>query len=189
MVKFADPAQSYAELETLLADAEAVLQRLGLPYRILSSAPATSASRPPNVTTSSCGRPARTRAGSLLLQQFRVLPGPARQYPLPQGGRQGRFSAYLNGSGVALGPLVVALLENGQEADGSVILPEALAPYMDGLLPDRAARGMTPSQPQPLLQALEQAVRELDLFETRKPLLAAVSGGADSMACCCPCAR
>ena len=65
--------------------------------------------------------------------ELRGLPGSARQYPLQDRRREAAFVHTLNGSGVALPRTVVAILENYQNADGSVTIPAALRPYMGGL--------------------------------------------------------
>jgi len=134
MVKFTTPESSYTELEALVGDAEDILQRLGLVYRVkalctgdLSFAAAKCYDlelwAPANqvwLEVSSCSN----------FEDFQ-----ARRAGIRYRDEQGktRFVHTLNGSGVALPRLVVALLENGQQADGSVVLPPALVPYMGGV--------------------------------------------------------
>ncbi|OGL59020.1 MAG: serine--tRNA ligase [Candidatus Tectomicrobia bacterium RIFCSPLOWO2_12_FULL_69_37] len=135
LVKFARPETSYAELESLTRDAEAVLQRLGLPYRVsalcagdlgFASAktydlevwlPSQEAYR----EISSCSNFGDFQARRA---QIRFRPGP---------GAKPEFVHTLNGSGLAVGRTVVAILENFQREDGSVAIPGALRPYMRGL--------------------------------------------------------
>ena len=63
--------------------------------------------------------------------EFRGVPGAAREYPLPpEGKNKTEFVHTLNGSGLAVGRTWVAIVENYQQADGSVMIPEALRPYI-----------------------------------------------------------
>ena len=72
--------------------------------------------------------------GDLLLLQLPGFPGPPGRHPLPPGRRGApEFVHTLNGSGLAVGRTLVAILENYQQADGSVLVPEVLRPYMGGL--------------------------------------------------------
>ena len=70
-----------------------------------------------------------------LLLELRRLPGPPHECALPRGkdGKDTRFVHTLNGSGVAVGRTLIAVMENYQDADGSIRIPEALKPYMGGL--------------------------------------------------------
>ncbi len=77
-----------------------------------------------------CGRVARGQ----LVQQLRGFPGAAREHPLPAGaGAKPEFVHTLNGSGLALPRVLIAVIENYQQADGSIVVPEVLRPYMGGL--------------------------------------------------------
>jgi seryl-tRNA synthetase len=136
LVKFTLPEDSMAELEKLTADAERILQKLGLPYRVVALSAGDlgfSSSKTydlevwfPSQNTyreiSSCSNykdyQAR-RAG------IRFRRGPNTK---PE------FVHTLNGSGLAVGRALAAILENYQNADGSVTVPEILRPYLDGLL-------------------------------------------------------
>ena len=69
----------------------------------------------------------------LLLLELPRLPGAAREHPLPRGDKKTGFVHTLNGSGLPLGRTLVAMLENYQQADGSVIVPEVLRPYLGGM--------------------------------------------------------
>jgi seryl-tRNA synthetase len=133
MVKFVEPATSDAELETLVGNAEDVLQRLGLCYRVLelcSGDLSFAAARCYDIELWAPGQNAWLEVSSCSnFGDFQARRAGIR-YRDPN--RKAHYVHTLNGSGVALARLVVALLENGQQADGSVVLPEALAPYMGG---------------------------------------------------------
>jgi seryl-tRNA synthetase len=131
MVKFARPEESFEALERMVADAESVLQRLNLPYRVVSLCtgdlgyasaktydlevwlPSFNAYREIS-SCSNCTDYQARRAG------IRFRRGPAGKTELAHT---------LNGSGLAVGRTLVAILENGQRRDGSVAIPEALQPY------------------------------------------------------------
>jgi seryl-tRNA synthetase len=133
MVKFTHPEASADELEKLTANAEAVLQALGLPYRVvkLSTGDMSFASAKTYdieawapglgrwLEVSSCSNfeSFQARRGNI---RFRDKDGKVRHVHT------------LNGSGLALPRTVIALLENHQQADGTVVIPAPLRPYMDG---------------------------------------------------------
>ncbi|MCK5528115.1 MAG: serine--tRNA ligase [Kiritimatiellae bacterium] len=134
MVKYVDPAKSDAELESLLVNAEDVLQRLGLCYRILSLCSGDisfAASKCYDIELWAPGQNDWLEVSSC--SNFRDFQ--ARRAGIRYRDENGkvRFVHTLNGSGVALPRLVVAILENGQQEDGSVVLPDVLVPYMGGL--------------------------------------------------------
>ncbi|MCA1807880.1 MAG: serine--tRNA ligase [Kiritimatiellia bacterium] len=134
MVKFVRPEDSYEELEKLTANAEDVLQRLQLPYRILalcSGDLSFAAAKCYDIELWAAGQHDWLEVSSC--SNFEGFQARRANIRYRQDGKTD-FVHTLNGSGVALPRLVVALLENGQQADGSVILPEALAPYLDGQL-------------------------------------------------------
>jgi len=135
MVKFCRPEDSYPELERLLADAEAVLQGLGLHYRVV---------------TLCTGDVGFSSAKTYDIEVW--LPGPGRYREISscsnftdfqarranirfrrEPGAKPEFVHTLNGSGLAVGRTLVAILENCQRADGSVTVPEVLKPYTGGL--------------------------------------------------------
>ncbi len=132
LVKFVRPGTSYDELEKLTADAEEVLQLLGLPYRVMA------------LCTGDLGfSSAKTYDLEVWLpgqQLFREISScsnfesfQARRANIrfrPEGKNKTEFVHTLNGSGLAIGRTWLAILENYQQADGSVIVPEALRPYM-----------------------------------------------------------
>ncbi len=134
MVKYVDPAKSDAELESLLVNAEDVLQRLGLCYRVLSLCSGDisfAASKCYDIELWAPGQNDWLEVSSC--SNFRDFQ--ARRAGIRYRDENGkvRFVHTLNGSGVALPRLVVAILENGQQEDGSVVLPDVLVPYMGGL--------------------------------------------------------
>jgi len=133
MVKFCDPATSYDELETLVRDAEDALQRLGLPYRVLALCAGDlsfAAAKCYDIELWAPGQQAWLEVSSCSnFEDFQARRAGIR-YRDSAGKVQ--FVHTLNGSGVALARLVVALLEHYQQPDGSVVIPEPLRPYMGG---------------------------------------------------------
>lgn len=134
MVKFVEPATSYDELETLVKDAEDVLQRLGLPYRVLQLCTGDmsfAAAKCYDIELWAPGHNGWLEVSSCSnFEDFQ-----ARRAGIRYRNADGKptFVHTLNGSGVALARLVVAILENGQQPDGSVVLPQAIRPYMGGV--------------------------------------------------------
>ncbi len=134
MVKFVEPTTSYDELENLLGNAEDVLQKLGLSYRVLelcSGDISFAAAKCYDLELWAPGQNDWLEVSSCSnFEDFQARRANIR-YRDENGKTQ--FVHTLNGSGVALPRLVVAILENGQQADGSVVLPEAIVPYMGGI--------------------------------------------------------
>ena len=134
MVKFVDPETSYAELETLVANAEDVLKGLGLHYRILelcSGDISFAAAKCYDIELWSPGQKAWLEVSSC--SNFEDFQARRLNCRFRDESGKTRLVHTLNGSGVALPRLVIALLEQCQQADGSVLLPEAIRPYMRGL--------------------------------------------------------
>ena len=134
MVKFVDPATSYDELETLVANAEDVLQRLGLPYRVIELCTGDlsfAAAKCYDIELWAPGQNAWLEVSSC--SNFEDFQARRAGIRYRDGDGKTRHVHTLNGSGVALPRLVVAILENGQQADGSVAIPAALVPYMNGM--------------------------------------------------------
>ena len=134
LVKFAAPGTSYDELEKLVGDATAVLEKLGLAYRVLhlcSGDMSFAAAKCYDLELWAPGHNGWLEVSSC--SNFEAFQ--ARRAGIRWKNAEGKteFVHTLNGSGVALPRLVVAILENGQQADGSVVLPEALRPYLGGL--------------------------------------------------------
>jgi seryl-tRNA synthetase len=131
LVKFVRPETSYDELEKLVANAEAVLQALELPYRVVMLA-----TRDLSFAASKCYDLEAYAPGIdkwLEVSSCSNFEGfQARRANIKfkkQGGKEAEFVHTLNGSGVALARTVAALLENHQQKDGSVVIPEVLRPY------------------------------------------------------------
>ena len=134
LVKFTTPDTSFDELEKLLQNAEAVLQGLGLPYRVVNlctgdigfSAAKTydlevwlpGQGRYREISSCSCCTDFQARRANIRMRRD------SKSKP--------EFVHTLNGSGLAVGRTMVAVLENYQQADGSVVIPEVLRPYMGG---------------------------------------------------------
>ncbi len=135
LVKFTRPEESYDELEKLLADAEDILRMLGLSYRVmlLSTGDLSFAAAKCydiEVWAAGVGTYLEVSSCSNFLD-FQARRGNIRFRPAK--GEKPRFVHTLNGSGLALPRTVIALLENCQNEDGSVTVPEVLRPYMDGM--------------------------------------------------------
>ena len=132
LVKFTKPEESYAELEKLTAEAELVLQKLGLPYRVvvLSTGDLGFSSAKTydlEVWMPSYGRYVEISSCSDF-EDFQARRAAIRYKDNPQD--KAKLVHTLNGSGVAVGRTVAAILENYQNPAGSVTVPEALRPYM-----------------------------------------------------------
>lgn len=135
LVKIVKPEDSYQELENLTGHAEKVLQLLGLPYRVLSMCTAdlgfTAAKKfDLEVWLPSYGA-YREISSCSNFEAFQGRRANIRFRRDPKG--KPEIVHTLNGSGLAIGRTVAAILENYQQEDGSVIIPEALRPYMRGL--------------------------------------------------------
>ncbi|RUM37963.1 MAG: serine--tRNA ligase [Desulfobulbus sp.] len=133
MVKFTTPESSRDELESLLADAEEVLQLLNLPYRVVTLCSGDlgfSATKTYDIEVwlpgQDCYREISSCSNFLDFQARRA----GIRYR-PQGEKKSRLVHTLNGSGLAVGRTLLAILENYQQEDGSVALPEILAPYFE----------------------------------------------------------
>ena len=135
MVKLATPETSYDELEKMLLNAETILQRLELPYRVIhlcSGDMGFGAAKTYDIevwlpgqnkfreisSCSNCGDFQSRRMGL----KYR-----------PEGSSKSEFCHTLNGSGLAVGRTLLAIMENYQQEDGSFLIPEALVPYMGGM--------------------------------------------------------
>ena len=135
LVKLVHPESSYAELESLLMDAEEVLQELEIPYRVVTLCTGDlgfSAAKTYDIEVWLPGQNRFCEISSCSnFEDFQARRANIRFKP--KGGGKNRFVHTLNGSGLAVGRTVVAILENYQQEDGSVVVPKALRPYMDGL--------------------------------------------------------
>jgi seryl-tRNA synthetase len=132
LVKFARPEDSYQQLEKLTHDAEVILQRLGLPYRMVALSTGDlgfSAAKTYDLEVWLPGQELYREISSCSnFEAFQARRANIRWRP--EGGKKTDFVHTLNGSGLAIGRTWLAILENYQQADGSVLVPEALRPYM-----------------------------------------------------------
>lgn len=136
MVKYATPDQAWDELESMVADAENILQKLELPYRVISlctgdigfSSAKTydvevwmpSYDSYKEISSCSCCTDFQARRANI-------------RYKDPENFSGTRYLYTLNGSGLAVGRCMAAIIENYQNADGTITVPEALVPYMGGM--------------------------------------------------------
>lgn len=135
LVKFANPDNSYEELEKLTEDAERILKLLKLPYRVVCLCAgdigfSSAKTYDLEVWMPSYGRYVEISSCSNF-EDFQARRADIKFRPEPK--EKPRFVHTLNGSGLAIGRSVAAILENFQQGDGSVIIPEVLRPYMGGL--------------------------------------------------------
>jgi seryl-tRNA synthetase len=135
LVKFTTPDTSYEELEKLLGDAEAILKRLNLPYHVVVLCTGDlgfSAAKTYDLEVWMSGQQKYREISSC--SNFEDFQARRANIRYRTKGKKGTELVHtLNGSGLAVGRTVVAILENFQQRDGSVIIPEALRPYMDGM--------------------------------------------------------
>ena len=133
LVKFAKPERSYDELEKLLSDAEEVLKRLKLPYRVVNLCTGDlgfSASKTYDIEVWLPGQSTFKEISSCSnFEDFQARREKIR-YRI-SGKSKTEYVHTLNGSGLAVGRTLVAILENYQQADGSVVIPEVLRPYIN----------------------------------------------------------
>ena len=136
MVKYAKPEESYDDLEAMVEDAENILQLLGLPYRVISLCTGDigfSAAKTYDLEVwlpsyngykeiSSCSNCTDFQARRANIK-----------YRDPENFKGSRFVHTLNGSGLAVGRTMAAIIENCQQADGSIKVPDVLVPYMGGV--------------------------------------------------------
>lgn len=135
LVKFTLPEQSYDELELLLADAETILKKLDLPYRVVTLCTGDLGFSAAKTYDIEVWFPAQNRYREISsCSNFEDFQARRANIRFKRQGQKGtEFVHTLNGSGLAVGRTVAAILENCQQADGSVEIPEALRPYMRGM--------------------------------------------------------
>ena len=142
LVKLTTEESSMAELEAMVTDAEEVLKRLELPYQVVllsSGDMGFGSSKTYDIEVWLPGQKAYREISSLSnCKDFQARRAQIR-YRKEHGGKP-RFVHTLNGSGLAVGRTMVAVLENYQQKDGTVVVPKALRPYMDGLERIEASR-------------------------------------------------
>jgi seryl-tRNA synthetase len=135
IMKYVEPETSYDELEALTANAETILQRLGLAYRLkvlCTGDLSFAAAKCYDIDIWSAGVGKWLEISSCSNYEDFQARRAGIQYRPSEGGKP-RFVHTLNGSGVALARAVVAILENYQTPDGKIVIPEVLRPYMGGL--------------------------------------------------------
>ncbi len=135
MVKLATPETSYDELEKMVDNAEDVLRILGLPYRVISLCSGDIGFGSAKTYDVEVWLPSQNKYREISscsnCEDFQ-----ARRMGLkyrPNGSSKSEFVHTLNGSGLAVGRTLVAIMENYQQEDGSFLIPEALVPYMNGV--------------------------------------------------------
>ncbi|MGE5700475.1 MAG: serine--tRNA ligase [Deltaproteobacteria bacterium] len=135
LVKVCRPEESWAELETLTADAEDILKRLSLPYRVVALCTADLGFSSAKTYDLEVWLPSQNRYREISscsnFTDFQARRAKIR-FRDPDTGKT-KLAHTLNGSGLAAGRTVVAILENFQQEDGSVVVPEPLRPYMGGM--------------------------------------------------------
>ena len=142
LVKFAHPEHSYDQLEKLTRDAEDVLQQLGLHYRVVALCTGDMGFGSAKTYDLEVWLPSQNTFREISsCSNFEAFQ--ARRANIrfkPQGSKKSEFVHTLNGSGLAIGRTWLAILENYQQADGSVVVPEALRPYLgvDTIKPRKA---------------------------------------------------
>ena len=147
LVQIVQPERSYAALEELTGHAETILQRLELPYRVMALCTGDigfASAKTYDLEVWLPGQDAYREISSCSnYEAFQARRMQARF----KGGDKGKPEPLhtLNGSGLAVGRTLVAILENFQQADGSVAVPEVLLPYMGGI--DRLVPGSSPGHP------------------------------------------
>ncbi|MBN2359917.1 MAG: serine--tRNA ligase [Deltaproteobacteria bacterium] len=136
LVRFSAPGTSYQELERLVDDAEEVLRQLGLPYRVVQLCTADlgfSAAKCYDLEVWMPGQQAYREISSCSnFEDFQARRADIKYRPAGKKGKP-QFVHTLNGSGLAIGRTLIAVLENYQQADGSIRIPSALVPYLGGI--------------------------------------------------------
>jgi seryl-tRNA synthetase len=134
MVQIVQPEQAFAALEQMVGHAEAILKKLGLPYRVITLCTGDMGFSATKTYDLEVWLPAQNTYREISscsncgdFQARRMM----TRFKDEQGKNQ--YVHTLNGSGLAVGRTLVAVLENYQNADGSVTVPEVLRPYMGGL--------------------------------------------------------
>ncbi|HEU4689739.1 MAG TPA: serine--tRNA ligase, partial [Vicinamibacterales bacterium] len=134
LMAFTEPGQSFEELERLTANAEEVLKQLELPYRTVMLCTADmgfASAKTYDIEVWLPGQDTYREISSCTnTEAFQARRANIKYRP--QGTGKAEFVHTLNGSGLAVGRTLIALLENYQQADGSVVIPDALRPFMDG---------------------------------------------------------
>jgi seryl-tRNA synthetase len=135
LVKYSLPENSYEELESLTRDAETILQKLGLHYRVVTLSTADLGFGSAKTYDIEVWLPSQNAFREISsCSNYEAFQARRAQIRFRRaGGAKPEFLHTLNGSGLAIGRTWIAVLENYQQEDGSVIVPPALQPYMNGL--------------------------------------------------------
>ncbi|HEY0005990.1 MAG TPA: serine--tRNA ligase [Pyrinomonadaceae bacterium] len=135
LVKYALPENSYDELESLTQNAEAVLQRLGLHYRVVALSTGDMGFGPAKTYDIEVWLPSQNTFREISsCSNYEAFQARRAQIRFRRaGGAKPEYVHTLNGSGLAVGRTWIAILENYQQPDGSIIIPEALRPFMNGM--------------------------------------------------------
>jgi seryl-tRNA synthetase len=135
LVKFCTPETSYAELETLLGHAATILDRLELPYRVIELCTGDLGFAAAKTYDIEVWMPAQGKYREISsCSNFEDFQARRANIRFRRKGKKGTELVHtLNGSGLAVGRTVAALLENFQQADGAVIIPDELQPYLGGM--------------------------------------------------------
>ncbi len=134
LVKFADPATSYDELESLTRDAEDILRRLELHYRVVVLCTGDTGFASAKTYDLEVWLPSQNRFREISsCSNFEAFQARRANIRVKGVGGKRQYLHTLNGSGVAIGRTWLAILENYQQADGSVLIPKALRPYMGSM--------------------------------------------------------
>jgi seryl-tRNA synthetase len=135
MVKFSKPETSYDELETLLANAESILKKLDIPYQVVELCTGDLGFSAAKTYDIEVWMPAQNVYREISsCSNFEDFQARRANLRFKRKGQKGTQLVHtLNGSGLAVGRTVAAILENFQQLDGSVIIPELLRPYMGGM--------------------------------------------------------
>ncbi|MES2098643.1 MAG: serine--tRNA ligase [Pseudomonadota bacterium] len=145
MVQITHPDESNAALEQMVGHAEAVLQKLGLPYRVVLLCSGDMGFGSARTYDLEVWVPAQNTFREISsCSNMDAFQARRMQARFKSAAGKNEFVHTLNGSGLAVGRTLVAVLENGQNADGSITVPEALRPYLGGiavLRPDAAREG------------------------------------------------
>ncbi len=140
LVKFARPEQSYDELEKLTADAEDILKRLGLPFRTVALSTGDIGAASAKTYDLEVWLPGQNGYKEISsCSNFEAYQARRASIRAKSGKGKSEYVHTLNGSGLAVGRTWVAIVENYQQADGSVVVPEALRPYLgaDRITPEK----------------------------------------------------
>ncbi len=144
LVEFCLPETSYDGLESLTHDAEVILQRLGLPYRVVVLSTGDMGFAAAKTYDLEVWLPSSSEYKEISsCSNFEAFQARRANLRFRRGKGKSELLHTLNGSGLAIGRTWLALIENCQQADGSVVVPEALRPYLDGLeriVPPREAQ-------------------------------------------------